>query len=222
MEVDLNHVCNTCMSSFANGQKLGAHKRWHCKNLKRRLDVVEEEDSDDVNSADGFVHSADGFDRLPSENGENPLQVKCACNKINYACTKTKTACLRRTNFLQEVVVVEKYHEKQMELMDYAKLFDVRCGKSKTSTGSLSEKTGDLYDYLQFAQVVENFMLSENEAEELLLCFKSVSHDSVALPSTYKAIRSSIMPALEGRCVTQEACSALNMHVHTKNLFILM
>ena len=200
MEVDLKHVCSRCSASFASGSQLGAHKVWHCRKLKRKVDVLQEEDAEDV-------QRADGFENFPSEINENPVQVKCACNKIIYACTTRKTACLCCTYFLQEVVVIEKYHEKQMELLDYAKLFDVRCGKSKTSTGQLSKKGGDVYDYLQFAQVVETFMLSEKEAEELLVCFKSISHDSVALPSTYKAIRSSIMPALEGRYVSQEACT---------------
>jgi hypothetical protein len=207
--VDLKYVCSTCNASFASGRHLGAHKVWHCRNLKRKLDVLQEENVEDARRADGFdnLPHDNGFDNLPNEINENPVQVKCACNKIIYACTCRKTACLRCTYFLQEVAIIEKYHEKQMELLDYAKLFDVRCGKSKTSTGELSKKAGDIYDYLQFAQVVETFMLSEKEAEELLLCIKSICHDSVALPSTYKAIRSSIMPALEGRYVTQEACT---------------
>lgn len=209
MEVDLKHVCSRCRASFATGNQLGAHKVWHCGNLKRKLDVMQEEDIEDVHNADGFdiLPHENGFDNLPNENDENPLKVKCACNKLNYACTIDITACVRVTSFLQEVVIIEKYHDKQMELLDYAKLFNVRCGKSKTSTGELSKKSGDIYDYLQFAHVVETFMLTEKEAEELLLCFKSISHDTVALPSTYKAIRSSIMPALEGRYVAQVACT---------------
>ena len=198
MEVDLKYVCSRCSASFASGSQLGAHKVWHCRNLKRKVDVLQEEED--------VLHD-NGFDNLQNEINENPVQVKCACNKVTYACSSRKTAPLRCTYFLQEVVIIDKYHEKQMELLDYAKLFDVRCGKSKTSTGEFCKKAGDIYDYLQFAQVVETFMLSEKEAEELPLCFKSISRNTVALPSTYKAIRSSIMPALEGRYVSQEACS---------------
>ena len=73
MEVDLKHVCSKCRASFASGNQLGAHKVWHCKNLKRKVDVVQEEDSDDV-------HIADGFDNLPNETDDNPLKVKCACH----------------------------------------------------------------------------------------------------------------------------------------------
>lgn len=100
---------------------------------------------------------------------------------------------------MQEVVIIEKYFEKQLKLMDYSKLLEVNCGRSKTSTGSYSSTSGDMYNYLQFAQVVENFMLTEREAEELLQALKSISKDSVALPSSYKAVKSSIMPGLQDR-----------------------
>ena len=92
-----------------------------------------------------------------------------------------------------------RYYSKQQQLLDHTKLLSVKSGRTKRSTGSYSAEVGDVYDYLQFAQLVESLMLTENEAEELLQFIKVVSHDTTTLPSSYKAVRSCIMPALNDK-----------------------
>ena len=42
-------------------------------------------------------------------------------------------------------------------------------------------------------------MLTESDAEQVLQTFKLTSHDKVALPSSYKAIRARVTPALKNR-----------------------
>lgn len=91
--------------------------------------------------------------------------------------------------------------------MDHTKLLQLKGGRTKTSTGSYSAQTGDIYDYLQFAKLVESLMLTEKEAEEVLQFIKVVSHDTTTLPSSYKAVRSCIMPVLDDRYVINQVRS---------------
>lgn len=100
---------------------------------------------------------------------------------------------------VQVVVFTEKYYKKQLQLLDFSEILTVRGGRTKTSTGSYSSTPGDIYDYLLVADLVEKLMLTENEAELLLQTFKLISRDKVALPSSYKAIKARVMPALKDR-----------------------
>ena len=92
-----------------------------------------------------------------------------------------------------------RYYSKQQQLLDRTKLLSVGSGRTKTSNGSYSAEVGDVYDYLQFAQLVESLVLTEKEAEELLQFIRVLSHDTTTLPSSYKAVRSRTMPALNDR-----------------------
>lgn len=56
-----------------------------------------------------------------------------------------------------------------------------------------------MYDYLRIAQLLENLMLTETEAEEVIQTIKEISEDTVALPSSYRAVKKVIMPALNDR-----------------------
>ena len=81
--------------------------------------------------------------------------------------------------------------------MDHSKLFALSGGRTKTSTGKYSKTSGDVYVYLQFADLMESLLLAEKDADEILQLFKSLSKDEIALPSSYKAIKRTLIPALE-------------------------
>lgn len=56
-------------------------------------------------------------------------------------------------------------------------------------------------------------MLSESDAEHVLQTFKRISHDKIALPSSYKAIKSRLMPALKNRFEKKLRVKSINMSV---------
>ena len=87
--MQVNHfVCKRCSLTFETGQMLGGHLRWSC-NLKRTLDVMQEQDTEEV-------HVDDGFDNLRNELVDVPIQVNfvCVCTKKCMLTTKIRMSSI--------------------------------------------------------------------------------------------------------------------------------
>lgn len=83
MEIIDKFVCSKCTLSFMTGQQLGGHLRWSC-NLKRKLDVMEEQVNEEGNIQEGFDNLANDIVDLPIP------EVNFACVTIKNCMSTTK------------------------------------------------------------------------------------------------------------------------------------
>lgn len=64
--------------------------------------------------------------------------------------------------------------------------------------GSYSTTSGQLINYLRVSELVDDFGLTEKQADKLLYVVKEMSPD-LSLPKNYKAVESRVMTALSDR-----------------------
>lgn len=86
----------------------------------------------------------------------------------------------------------------QKRLVDYTKILQMEGGRTKNNDGSYSTTSGVLMNYLRVSDVVDDFGITEKQADKLLYVIKEMSPD-LALPKTYKAVESRVMAALSDR-----------------------